>query len=216
MLSGTSAPLVRRRGIQQTVLLARWTTSSPHSGTGGIPGSAEGDVFDAGACNRPSRWSGRARTSRCKGTHTEAPAGGLRPALLEEPLPDLGTLLLALALQLLAPARAPHEELLEPHRADGRKAALSRPIGDGHDAALLEDVVSGVMPKPWVRFGPAWERPSAERSSAAPRGAARSNEATRRSAAQRGAARRSKDKEQRGAAWSNARGKKAARTQLQN
>ena len=81
----------------------------------------------------------------------------LRPTLLEEAPVELALRLLALALQLLAPTRAPHEELLEPRRADSSKAAFARPVGDGHDAAGLEDVVSGVMPKPWVRFGPTWE-----------------------------------------------------------
>ena len=97
--------------------------------------------------NRLSRWSGRTITTRWKGTQTEAQAGLLRPTLLEEPPRDVGLRPLALALQLLAPTRATHEELLEPRRADSNKAAFVRPIGDGYDTAGLEDVVSGVVPE---------------------------------------------------------------------
>ena len=152
--------------------------------------------------NRLSRWSGRAISARWKGTQTDAPAGLLRPTLLEEPPPNLALFLLALALQLLAPTRALHVELLEPLRADGSKAAFARPVGDGHDAAGLEDVESGVMPKPWVLFGPTWERLNAAQRSEAPRSSAEQVQcgAAWSSTAQHGAARTGSSEEQRGAA----------------
>ena len=152
--------------------------------------------------NRLSRWSGRTLSARWKGTQIDAPAGLLRPTLLEEPPPNLAPRLLALALQLLAPIPDLHVELLEPRRADGSKAAFARPEGDGHDAAGLEDVGSGVRPKPWVRFGPTWERLSAARRNGAPGSSAEQAQrgAAWSSTAQHGAARTGSSEEQRGAA----------------
>ena len=48
--------------------------------------------------NRLSHWSGRTISARWKGTQTDAPAGLLRPTLLEEPPGDVALRLLALAL----------------------------------------------------------------------------------------------------------------------
>ena len=83
--------------------------------------------------------------------HTEARAGELRSALHEELLPDLVLLLLPLAFHLLG---ALHEELCDKRFADAHEAALIGPIGDGQDAAVLKEIVSGVSPQLRVRFAP--------------------------------------------------------------
>ena len=86
--------------------------------------------------------------------HTEARAGELRSALHEERLPDRVPLLLALAFKLFAPTAALHEELCGRRFADADEAALCCPIGDWQDAAVLEDIKSGVVPQLRVRLAP--------------------------------------------------------------
>ena len=86
--------------------------------------------------------------------HTEARAGELRSALHAETLPDLIALLLGLAFRLLAPTGALHEELLDKRFADAHEAALIGPMRDGQDAAVLQDVVSGVVPQLRVHVAP--------------------------------------------------------------
>ena len=86
--------------------------------------------------------------------HTEARAGEIHSALHEEILPDLIALLLRRAFRLLAPTAALHEELLDKRFVNADKATLIGPIGDGQDAAVLKDIVSGVVPQLRVRFAP--------------------------------------------------------------
>ena len=86
--------------------------------------------------------------------HTEARAGELRSARHEEIHTDRIGLILGLAFRLLAPAAALHEELLDTQFADAHEATLIGPIGDGQDAAVLQDVVRGVVPQLRVRFAP--------------------------------------------------------------
>ncbi len=63
--------------------------------------------------------------------YTEARAGVLRSALLEEFPFDLVPLLTAIALNLLAPTRGLPEELLEPRLADAHEATFASQIEIG-------------------------------------------------------------------------------------
>ena len=75
-------------------------------------------------------------------------------ALREELFPNTVFLVRVIFIHLLSPAAALHLQLLEKRFADGDEATLINPIGDGHDAALLKNVVSGVVPQLWDVFLP--------------------------------------------------------------